>query len=106
MIITTTEQVPGFVAKKYLGLVWSSTVRSKHIGWDIQAMLKSLAGGEIPAYKRMLNEARDEVLKGLAANAKKLKANAVVGVKFEITQIMPTMVEVVAYGTAVSLQKA
>ncbi len=105
IIVTTTEGVEGKRIKKYMGIVWASSSRSKSILHDIAAMLKSLWGGEIRPYKSMMNEARRDVLKQLAKNAEKMGADAVVGVEVGSTQIMPSTVDIFAYGTAVKLGK-
>ena len=82
-----------------------STVRAKHIGKDIYAMLKQLIGGEIKGYTEMINEARDEATKRMVAEAKKLKADAIVNVRFATSDVMQGSAEVLAYGTAVRLGK-
>lgn len=105
VIITTTDSIPGHKIVKYLGLVWSSTARSKHLGWDLIAMGKALVGGEISSYRKMMNEGRNDVARGLAENAKKLGANAVIGMRLGTTQIMPATLEIFAYGTAVLVEK-
>lgn len=101
MIISTTEKIPGGKEGKYIGVVWASVVRSKHLGHDFYAMLKSLKGGDITSYENLTNGARAEVMKKLVAEAKRQGADAIVGMRFNVTQILPATIEVAAYGTAV-----
>ncbi len=106
MIITTTESVPGYKADQYVGVVWATSVRSRHLGHDLYAMLKSLKGGDIRSYENLTDNARADVLKKLESNAKAQGANAVLSMRMGTTAIMPGMVEVYAYGTAVKLKKS
>lgn len=104
VLIATTESIPGYRIVSYKGLVWSSSARSRHIGSDVMAMLKSLMGGEIHQYKKLLNEGRNEGVQGLVKNAEMLGANAVIGVRFGSTQIIPATLDLFAYGTAVVVE--
>ncbi|MFC1902307.1 YbjQ family protein [Chloroflexota bacterium] len=101
MIITTTEQIAGKQIKKTIGMVKGSTIRAKHIGKDIMAAFRGLAGGEITEYTRMMAEAREESLKRMIEDAEKQGANAVVGVRFTTSMVMQNAAEVLAYGTGV-----
>ncbi len=105
VIICTTDLVPGREIEEYRGMVWATSARSKSIIADFAAVVKSLMGGELKLYQRMGNEARSAVFEELAGHAKKSGADAVVGVKIGSTQLLPSTVEVFAYGTAVSLKK-
>ncbi len=105
MIITTTEIIPGHKTESYCGVVWATCVRSKHLGHDMLAMLKSLKGGDIRSYENLTDNARADVLKKLERNAKDMGANAVVGMRFGTTAVMPGTIEVYAYGTAVKVKK-
>lgn len=104
VLISTTESLPGYRVVSYKGLVWSSSARSRHIGSDLMALVKSLMGGEIHQYKKLLNEGRNEGVQGLVKNAEMLGANAVVGVRFGSTQIIPATLDLFAYGTAVVVE--
>ncbi|HHW54869.1 MAG: YbjQ family protein [bacterium] len=104
MIIVNTPEVPGRRVTAALGLVMGSTVRSKHIGKDITAGLRTLVGGEIKEYTEMLEEARKEALRRMAKEAQALGADAVVNVRFATSQTMSTAAELLAYGTAVRLE--
>ena len=106
MIISTTETLSGHKVDKHLGLVWGTIVRSRHLGHDMLAMLKSLKGGDIRSYENLTDRARADALAKLEQNAKSQGADAVIGVRLGTTALMPGMVEVYAYGTAVKLKKA
>ncbi len=101
VLISTTDSIPGYKTVEYKGLVWSSSARSKHIGSDFAALGTSLFGGEITQYKKLLNEGRNDMVQGIVKNAELIGANAVVGVRFGTTQIMPATLDIFAYGTAV-----
>ena len=103
MIVTTTETVNGKHPKKVLGLVKGNTIRARWIGRDIVAGLKSIAGGEIKSYTKMINDARNEALERMKEEAKSLGANAVVMVRFTTSNVMQGSSEVLAYGTAVTI---
>jgi uncharacterized protein YbjQ (UPF0145 family) len=105
MIVTTTENVPGYEITEVLGIVFGNTVRAKHIGKDILAGLKNIVGGEIEEYTEMLRDARLEALNRMINEAKKLGADAVVNVRFATSQTMAGAAELLAYGTAVKLRK-
>ena len=101
MIITTTENVNGVLPKKTLGMVKGNTIRARWFGRDIAAALKTIVGGEIKSYTKMLDDARNEALDRMIKEAKELKANAIVGVKFGTSDVMQGSAEILAYGTAV-----
>ena len=104
MIITTTEQVEGKRVKKTTGMVRGSTIRAKHIGKDILAAFRGIAGGEIIEYTKMMAEAREESIRRMIEDAEKQGANAVVGVRFTTSMVMQNAAEVLAYGTGVVLE--
>ena len=103
--VVTTEQVPGYVAKEYIGFVWGTTVRAKFIGHDILAAVKTLIGGEVWQYTAMINNAKQFVIARMVKNAKALGADAVVSARLGSAQIIPGTIEIFAYGTAVKLKK-
>ncbi|AKS43266.1 YbjQ family protein [Wenzhouxiangella marina] len=105
MILATTETVPGRDIEKSLGLVRGNTVRAKHIGKDILALLRNLVGGELNEYTDMLTEARNEALNRMVAQAESLGADAIVGVRLVTAQVASASAEMLAYGTAVRLAK-
>ncbi len=105
MILSTTETIAGKIIKETLGLVKGNTVRAKWFGKDIVAGLRNLIGGEINEYTEMMTESRNQAIERMTADAKKLKADAVVGVKFMTSQTTAGAAEFLAYGTAVKLEK-
>jgi len=104
MIIVTTEEIPGKTIKKTLGLVRGNTIRARHVGHDISAALKSLVGGEIRDYTKMMAESREQALDRMVEEAENLGANAIVSVKFTTSMIMQSASEILAYGTAVIVE--
>ena len=105
MITVTTDFVPGYEVTETLGLVRGSTIRSKHIGKDLLAGLRTIVGGEIKEYTEMLIEARSESLRRMEAQAESLSADAVINVRFVTSQVMTGAAELLAYGTAVTLER-
>lgn len=103
MILTTTEEVPGYAVGEILGVVSGNTVRAKNVGRDITAGLKSLVGGELEEYTAMLADARTEAYNRMVNSARDLGADAVVNVRFATSQTMAAAAELLAYGTAVKL---
>ncbi len=104
MIITTTNDVPGRRILATHGLVRGNTLRARHIGRDISAGLRSLVGGEITDYTKMLAEAREQALDRLVEEARGLGANGVVALRFSTAYIMSNVAEILVYGTAVTLE--
>ncbi|MDH3733883.1 MAG: YbjQ family protein [Gemmatimonadota bacterium] len=103
MIVVTTDFVPGHKVTESMGIVRGSTIRSKHIGKDFLAGLRTIVGGEIKEYTEMLVEARNESTKRMVAQAEKLGADAIVNVRFVTSQVMSGAAELLAYGTAVKM---
>ncbi|MFC1955766.1 YbjQ family protein [Chloroflexota bacterium] len=101
MIITTTSQIEGKKIVETLGMVKGSTIRARHLGKDIMASFRGLAGGEITEYTKMMAEAREEALRRIVEDAEKQGANAIVGLRFTTSMIMQNAAEVLAYGTGV-----
>jgi uncharacterized protein YbjQ (UPF0145 family) len=104
MIITTSEQVEGRAITKTIGLVKGSTIRAKHLGKDIIAAFRGIAGGEITEYTRMMAESREQALQRMIQDAEKQGANAIVGMKFTTSMVMQNAAEILAYGTGVVLK--
>ncbi|HEY96769.1 MAG TPA: YbjQ family protein [Dehalococcoidia bacterium] len=104
MIITTSEQVEGKKVKKTIGMVRGSTIRAKHIGKDIMAAFRNIAGGEITEYTKMMAEAREEAINRMIEAAEKEGANAIIAVRFGTSMVMQNAAEVLAYGTGVVLE--
>ncbi len=106
MRVATTAEIAGSVVSETLGLVRGSTVRAKHVGTDIVAGLKNLVGGEVKGYSSLMAGAREQALDRMIEEARGLGADAVIGMRFETSQIMGGAAEIVAYGTAVRLHPA
>ena len=104
MIITTSEQVEGKKIVKTIGMVKGSTIRAKHLGKDIMAAFRGMAGGEISEYTKMMAEAREEALNRMIEVAEKEGANAIIAVRFGTSMVMQNAAEVLAYGTGVVLE--
>ncbi len=100
-ILLTANYVTGYKVDRVLGLVYGITVRSRGIGGNIMAGLRTLKGGEINEYTEMAMQARQQALDRLADQASKIGANAVISVMFDSTEIGNTMDEIIAFGTAV-----
>ena len=105
MMTVTTDFVPGYNVTEALGLVRGSTIRSKHIGKDLLAGLRTIVGGEIKEYTEMLIEARSESQRRMQAQAEQLGADAVINVRFVTSQVMSGAAELLCYGTAVKLRR-
>ena len=105
MLITTQNRFEEFQIAQTLGLVRGNTVRSRHIGKDILAGLRSVVGGEIVEYTKMLAEAREQALDRMKAEAKRVGADGIVGVRFVTSTIMGSAAELLAFGTAVKLRR-
>ena len=101
MLVVTTERVAGHRIRETKGQVFGVVVRSRGLGGNIMAGLRSLAGGEIVEYTQMLEEARRHAVDRMVKNASLMQANAVVMMRFDSSEMGQTMSEVVAYGTAV-----
>lgn len=104
MIIVTTETVPGKETKEYKGFVRGSTVQSKNIGKDIMAGLKTIVGGELKEYTEMMEEARQKAIGRMVEDAKAKGANAIVAMRLESSAVMQNASEIIAYGTAVTVE--
>jgi len=105
VLITTSDTIGGKKIAETLGIVKGNTIRAKHIGKDIVAGLRNIVGGEIKEYTEMLSEARDEAMKRMVEDAKRMGADAVVTVRFTTSTVIGGAAELLAYGTAVKLQK-
>jgi uncharacterized protein YbjQ (UPF0145 family) len=104
MIVVTTENIANHRVRETLGQCFGVVVRSRGLGGNIMAGLRSLAGGEIVEYTKMLEEARRHAIDRLVENARLMGANGIVMLRFDSSEIGQTMSEIVAYGTAVILE--
>lgn len=106
MLVVTTEHVPGRQVREVKGQVFGLVVRSRGLGGNIMAGLRSIGGGEITEYTELLEEARRHAVDRMIQNATAVGADAVVMMRFDSSEIGQTMSEIVAYGTAVVLEPA
>jgi uncharacterized protein YbjQ (UPF0145 family) len=106
MLVATTENVAGHRVVETKGQCFGVVVRSRGIGGNIMAGLRSLIGGEITEYTVMIEEARRHAIDRMVQNATAMGANAVVMMRFDSSEIGQTMSEIVAYGTAVVIEPA
>lgn len=104
MIVTTSSEVAGHRITETHGLVRGNTLRARHVGRDIMAVLRSLVGGEISDYTKMMAEAREQSLDRMVDEARSLGANGVVAVRFSTSYIMANVAEILVYGTAVTVE--
>jgi len=104
MLIVTTEGVAGYRVMETKGQVFGLVVRSRGLGGNIMAGLRSLGGGEITEYTEMLEDARRHAIDRLVENATAMGANAVLRMQFDSSEIGQTMSEIVAYGTAAVIE--
>ncbi|MGZ8687055.1 MAG: YbjQ family protein [Gaiellaceae bacterium] len=106
MLIATTNDVPGYHVEEVLGEVFGLTVRSRNIGSQIGAGLKSLVGGELSGMTKMLAQGREEAISRLVAEAEAKGANAILAMRFDTSELGSTWTEICAYGTAARIRKA
>jgi len=103
MIVVTTDDVAGHHVAETLGLVRGSSIRTRHLGQDITARLRNIAGGEVKEYTKVLAEAREQAIDRMVEEAQALGADAVVAVRFQTSEVMTGAAEMLCYGTAVRL---
>jgi uncharacterized protein YbjQ (UPF0145 family) len=106
LIITTMNELPGYSIDEVLGEVFGLTVRSRNIGSQIGATLKSLGGGELKGMTKMLAEGRAHATDRLVEEAEGKGANAIIAFRFDTSELGTTWTEICAYGTAVKATKA
>jgi uncharacterized protein YbjQ (UPF0145 family) len=105
MIAVTSDTIPGKKVVKTFGLVRGNTIRARHIGRDIVAMLRNLVGGEIVEYTKLMAEAREQSIDRMKQEADRMGANAIVGLRFTTSVIMGGAAELLSYGTAVRMEE-
>lgn len=101
----TTDAVSGYRIREVHGLVRGNTIRARHLGNDILAIFKTIVGGEISEYTKMMAESREQALDRMRAEALARGANAIVGVRFSTSMVMQGTAEILVYGTAVTIEK-
>ena len=104
MIISTTDTIVGKKIVKHIGLVRGNTIRARHIGRDIMAIIRHIIGGEITDYTKMMAESREQAIDRMIEDAQKMGANAIVGMSFSTQMVMGGASEILAYGTAVVVE--
>ena len=105
MLITTTNDVPGYAVTDVYGEVFGLTVRSRNVGSQMGAGLKSMFGGELRGMTKALADSRAEVIQRMVEEAEAKGANAILGMRFDTSEMGGTWTEICAYGTAVRIQK-
>ena len=105
MLITTTNDLPGHEIDEIYGEVFGLTVRSRNVGSQLGASLKSMVGGELKGMTKMLAEGREHATQRLVEEAEAKGANAVVAFRFDTSELGSTWTEICAYGTAVRARK-
>ncbi|MFV2074133.1 MAG: YbjQ family protein [Thermoanaerobaculales bacterium] len=104
MIVVTTGEIAGKCVVRTLGLARGNTIRARHLGKDIIALLRNIVGGEVSEYTKMMAEAREQALDRMVEDARELGANGVINVRFMTSMLMQGAAELLAYGTAVVLE--
>jgi len=105
MLITTQDYFADYEVVETLGLVKGNTIRARHVGKDIMAGLRTLIGGEIIEYTKMLAESREQAIDRMIDDAESKAADGVVCLRFTTSAVMAGSAELLAYGTAVKLRK-
>jgi uncharacterized protein YbjQ (UPF0145 family) len=105
VLITTTNELPGYSIEEVFGEVFGLTVRSRNIGSQMGAGLKSMLGGELKGMTKALVDSRNEVVARMVEEAEGKGANAVVAMRFDTSEMGGTWTEICAYGTAVRARK-
>ncbi len=106
MILSTTEHLAGRTVVKVLGLARGNTIRARHIGRDIGAVVRNMMGGEVHEYTKLLAESREQSIDRMIEDAERLGANAIIGIRFSTSMIMGAAAETMCYGTAVVVEGA
>lgn len=104
MIVVSDDKIAGMRIVRTLGLVRGNTIRARHIGKDILAVMRNLVGGEVSEYTKMLAESREQALDRMVEEAEELGANAVICTRFATSMLMQGAAELLAYGTAVIVE--
>ncbi len=104
MMITPASSLASQRVTETLGLVRGNTIRARHIGKDIVALLKNLVGGEIEEYTRMMAQSREQAIDRMIAEANELGADAILDVRFTTSYVMGGAAEILATGNAVKLE--
>ena len=106
LLITTAFELPGQRVVRNLGIVRGIIVRSRSIVGNLGAAVQSLFGGNITLYTTLCERARADAFEAMTAQAAQLGANAIIGMRYDATEITAGITEVLAYGTAVVVERA
>jgi len=104
MIMVTSDDIPRKRIVRVLGLVKGNTIRARHIGHDLLAKFRTIIGGEVTDYTKMIAESREQAIYRMTAEAEKLGANAIVTIRFTTSSMMQGAAELLCYGTAVVVE--
>ncbi len=104
LLIVTSEAVPGRTVTEVCGLVRGNTIRARHLGTDIMAVLRNIVGGEIREYTKLMAECREQAIDRMTKEAEARGADAILAFRFATSEVAKAAAEVVAYGTAVTLK--
>jgi uncharacterized protein YbjQ (UPF0145 family) len=105
MIVTTTNEIAGYRVTSHLGLVRGITVRSRSAIGNLLGGLQSVFGGKLSVYVQLAENARQEAFDLMCEHAQSAGANAIIGMRYDANEIMDGVTEVLAYGTAVMVEK-
>ena len=105
MIIVSDDKIAGTRVVRTLGLVRGNTIRARHLGKDVMAVLRNIVGGEVSEYTKMMAEAREQALDRMVEEAEELGADAVISTRFATSMLMQGAAELLAYGTAVIIEE-
>jgi len=105
MLITTQDEFADYSITQTLGIVRGNTIRARHVGKDIVAGLRTLIGGEITEYTKMMAESREQAIDRMIAEAESMGADGIVCLRFTTSAVMKAAAELLAYGTAVKMEK-
>jgi len=106
MLISTMNDLPGYEIQEVIGEVFGLTVRSRNLGSQIGAGLKSIIGGELGGMTKMLAQGREEAIARLVQEAQSKGADAIVAMRFDTSELGSTWTEICAYGTAVRARRS
>ena len=105
MIVTTMNDIPGYAVDEVYGEVMGLTVRSRNVGSQLGAGLKSIVGGELKGMTKALTDSRQQVMERMIEEAEAKGANAIIAMRFDTSEMGQNWTEICAYGTAVRVKK-
>jgi len=105
ILVVSAPELPGYRITRVLGLVRGNTVRARHLGRDILALLRNIVGGEVLEYRKLMAESREQALDQMIDEARQLGADAIISMRMTTSMIGQGMAEILAYGTAVRVEK-